>query len=230
MNIKEVLFANPFLIEKTPDVTEVAEFFLPYSTGFEIECSKADSFDESAFNSVPYLMETSFSSSEQRFRIPAGFEGFRCLHKLSDVIKDQLLLNEGSGIHYHVDFTDCFDKVSNESIERTKEYILKELDTWEYKGTYNQRDVRRNRCWVRVHERCKTFEFRIGEMTFNYDLLLKRITHVNEISKVVKEDVLLYSSVDDILKEQIKKEKILSRYTDNIQGVIMNRKIKIGGN
>jgi hypothetical protein len=204
----------------TKDAEEVGEYLLPFSVGIEFECDKQDHYNLDAFKSIPYILDVNVDSCEQRYRIPKGLKGLQCLYRLSLLLKENSVLNLGSGIHYHVDFTECFSKITAEFINTEKEYILTELDKWEYKGKYNSRNVViNNRCWVQVSSEFKTFEFRIGEMTFDYDLLFKRISHLMEITKKVKYNLNLYHlNIDrtSISNDRNKEKEIIKKRKINI--------------
>jgi len=183
----EVLLKNPHAFsEDDPDANEVGDYLLPFSTGFEIECMRKDTFSHRVFTNIPNIMSVNIDKDEQRFRIPSGLTGLRCLSDISQALKRNSELDPRSGVHYHIDCTDMYHKITPELVEANKEWILAELDSWGYKGTYNGRDMSWTRDWVRVHQHCKTLEFRIGEMTFDYEVLCKRILHCNEIVRKFK--------------------------------------------
>jgi hypothetical protein len=229
-NIKEILFTNPLFLQDTPEVSEVSNFYLPYSTGFEVECDRGSNFNLDDFTSIPDIIDVNISSMEHRFRIPSGLNGFKCLFKISQALCVNSVFNSGSGIHYHVDFTECYDEITPQIINQVTPFVLEELDTWGYEGTYNARGISTGMShnWVRMQSGFKTLEYRIGEMTFDYDLLIKRITHVNYISKVIKENARVLAPIIEIIALQKKEGEILSKYSDNIIGVIQKRKVKIG--
>lgn len=216
-----------------PDAIEAGNFYLPYSTGFEIECDKADEYDEFCFTSIPDIMDVNNGSGEQRYRIPSGIKGLICLYNISHQLKINSVFTE-SGIHYHVDCTDLaelkveerfYDEAKNRSLYDHKylykyeDLILEELDTWGYIGSYNKRQFSSGGSWVRMNQPFNTVEFRIGEMTFEYQLLLKRIVHVNAIMRHIKNEligdymkenhpILKYqqeASIEEILKNRTKK-------------------------
>jgi hypothetical protein len=180
--------SNPLLlITHYKEHQKTIDSYLPYSIGIEIECSRKDNYMVEFFQKIPYMMEVNSDSGESRFRIPNGLRGLICLYLLSLTCKQQLELNPDSGIHYHCDLTDCYSKFKKEMTPSHNEYILSELDKWDYKGTYNPRKVV-GECyasWARFQDTFKTIEIRIGEMTFEYELLLKRILHITEIVDTV---------------------------------------------
>jgi len=184
LSIKDNLCYNPsFLPDDDVGIKEVANFYLPFDTGFEVECNRGNNFNIENFQNIPNIKAVNIDSYEQRFRIPPGLEGFKCLYNISEQLKLNSIPNLGSGIHYHIDFTKYYHYLNERSIAQHKFWILNELDTWNYNGTYNNRDMQFSRCWVRCHNTYKTLEFRIGEMTFEYDILLKRIMHLQRIVK-----------------------------------------------
>lgn len=218
-NIDSVISSVPIALDvKDKAVKKVGKFYLPFSTGFEIECDKSDKFDVKNFEDIVDIMDVNCDSHEQRFRIPKGIKGLNCLYKISQQLKINSLLNPNSGIHYHVDFTKYFHLLNDEVIKDNKEWILNELDSWNYKGNYNSRNITKLFSWVRIQPTFKTLEFRIGEMTFDYSLLFKRITHCNAIVKKLSKL---------ISNEDIKDAKILSLYSDDVEGTLKNRKIFI---
>jgi hypothetical protein len=189
---KQILYENPNMVFDevlNPKVEKAAMKILPFSTGFEIETDipeKEQTRADVYFNTIQNIMATpSVSSSELRFRVPAGLAGLRCLHSISVGLNRFAAINYENGIHYHIDFTGYYDLLTDAGINEVKNWVLSELDTWKYAGVYNRRDMTRGRCWVRVHDAYHTLEFRIGECTFDYSLMLKRIEHCNFITTVI---------------------------------------------
>lgn len=214
-NIDYIIKTTPVVLDvDSEDVNKVGNYYLPYSTGFEIECEQGSSFNVENFLNIPYILDVNVDSYEQRFRIPSGIKGIQCLYNISQELIKNSLLNKGSGIHYHIDFTDCFDSLNNDNIKLNSDWILKELDTWEYKGNYNSRKCQFNTAhnWVRFQSCFNTMEIRIGEMTFDFSLLFKRIVHANQIARKLKNSV---------------QKDLLSAYDSDIENVIKNRIQKI---
>ena len=195
-----------------------------YDVGIEIECSPLDGFSESdkleELKELNIFKDIQLTKDEQRFRLPKGTSGFYALHKLSMFMKKYYAFNDLSGIHYHIDFSDCFDNlINNESIVNISLYLLNELDSWNYKGSYNSRMVKLDggASWVRFQSDFKTMEVRIGEMTFDYNLLLKRILHLQEITYRLKFEYLQYLYSDDLLFEgmaSIVKKRLIRHVTN----------------
>lgn len=195
--LEELVRTAPLVLLTLKDEKEIAKAnnFLPYSTGFEIECEKDKLYNKDCFSVIPDILDIDVDSSEQRYRIPNGIRGLICLYHICEQLKRNSLLNYGSGIHYHVDCTESNMDKSN-ALSKNCMWILEELDTWNYKGKYNTRGIgvlELSReytivqgAWVRPNS-IGTLEFRIGEMSFEYETLAKRIIHCNSIVRRLKD-------------------------------------------
>lgn len=217
-SIKDILSRTPRALDMfNTDVIEAGKFYLPYSIGIEVESPQKPEFTETAFKDIPNIMAVDCSNHEQRFRIPNGIEGLNCLFDISMLLKELCEFNPDSGIHYHVDFTDTYHLLSFEKIESNKKWILTELDKWGYTGEYNRREFNHGmgHCWLRCQSGFKTIECRIGEMTFDYELLYKRITHLSDIMRRFKDSLILFQ------------EEHIIEYNDDINEVLNTRKIRI---
>lgn len=183
-SIKDILITNPIFLKDNNRVNKVANLLLPYSTGFEIECNQSVNFNSKNFETIPNILDVNCDFCEQRFRIPEGLNGFKCLFNIIETLKTNSIPNENSGIHYHIDFTDVYDNINNDFIKENSKYILEELDKWNYKGSYNKRFVTigSGAVWVRFQDVFKSMEIRIGEMTFDYEVMINRILHCQEIA------------------------------------------------
>lgn len=218
-NIKFLIGYAPFKVDTTDKIVqEIGLFYLPYSVGFEIECDMNPDFTlddvQMEFRKIPNILHSDVNDGhEQRFRIPKGIDGLVCLFYIAEKMRKYAFPNRWSGIHYHVDCSECYDSFSAEFIKKHSNYVLSELDTWNYKGTYNARACyfSESRNWTRFKSSTKTMEFRIGEMTFDYALLSKRILHCCEIVRTIKADLI----------------PIIQRYSKDNVDIINNRKIQI---
>lgn len=200
--IRDAIKSFPLPLDKLESkLKSVANSYLPYSTGMEIECnikstngSRRDSiFVEEMFKSISNIMAVDIDNHEQRFRIPKGVEGAICLYNITEKLKEYSSLNPASGIHYHIDFTDITRDQFNNLLEQhrgTNSFILKALKSWDYKGNYNSWYVSGAKDAVRFHKTYQTVEFRIGEMTFDYELIMKRILHCQNICKKLKQSLI----------------------------------------
>lgn len=190
--VKELVNTNPCLIPKMDKkFQKIANNLLPYETGIEIECGMIGI--EYAFKEVQNLSLVDFDvnlDEEQRFRLKPGVEGMCQLWHISEILNQCASPNPKSGIHYHVDFREHFSLLSDINIYKNEKWILKTLESWKYTGEYNNRQVSTTKnSWVRVHPGCETLEFRIGEMTFDYKILIKRVLHAQKIKKKFADNI-----------------------------------------
>jgi uncharacterized protein YeeX (DUF496 family) len=195
--IKGLVYTNPLalLLLDNEDEINYVNNLLPYSTGFEIECSKGSYYNENNFRTIPLILDVQNGSSEQRYRIPAGINGFLCLYFICVQLKINSSLNLDSGIHYHIDchdipnFQKFGEEIDKEFSEEIKLNILAELENWNYKGDYNKKRIgitdNLKSSWI-VTNTLRTIEFRIGEMSFDYTVLVNRIIHANDIARRMK--------------------------------------------
>jgi len=193
-----------------------ASKFVPYSTGFEIECLLKDSKYASELKNIPDLINYNGGGwGEERFRIPSGVKGIVCVYNISRAMKEYALFNPGSGIHYHIDFTDGTYDIPPDFINNNKREVSF------YKGN-----------WFVF--RGNTIEIRIGNMTFDYKELIRCIIDGNRIVRKVKsllsseEHVLM---LDEKAYSKVDKEQILlhlSGQTDTAnKRVLIKNKINV---
>jgi hypothetical protein len=225
---------------KKPKIIEEINAYLPYSCGMEIECMHSPHF-RNTFSNIPDIMDVDNSSPdyEQRYRIPSGLKGMVCLFRVCEELIKQCVYHPRSGHHYHCDCTDIVIKGEygwkmphTEVLERNKDWILEELDKWEYKGDYNSRRV--NGGWIRWNSGHGTLEFRIGEMTFDYSVIIKRLIHACEITKKIKaqlfltpEEQELISLRQKIIDEEKKLDKPIITDIPTANQLIKKRVIKL---
>lgn len=224
---------------KDQQVIQQLNELIPYSSAFEIECDmvgldRNNRYDDiyktiikkhnETFMSIPDIMDVSNDTYEQRYRIPNGIRGIICLYNISQQLKLNSLLNPKSSIHYHVDCTDCYEQIQS-LLRRDEKRILKELDTWLGNDTAIQRGIG---SWFRYNS-LKTVEFRLGEMTFDYNIMLKRIMHCNQMIKRFKDEL----NIEPTPFEKPDKNKIIvylkaSNSTKIFQGKInqLNEQLK----
>jgi hypothetical protein len=218
--IEECIYKTPLALMAVEDLNVITKVnnYLPYSTAFEIECSRSEAFNVECFTTIPDIMSVNIDSCEQRFRIKPGIKGFITLYNICEQLKINSALNMDSGIHYHVDVSDFNgtekSKFYNLLLNRKADFrwILKELDAWNYKGAYNSRaisSVKGN--WVRCSG-FNTIEFRIGEMSFDYEVLVKRIIHINDIVKRIKREFGFIHTISD---ETVDKKQLTSYLKNN---------------
>lgn len=239
-SINSIISTIPIALDiNNSDVKKAGDYFLPFSTGFEIECTRNEVYKDYAynniFNTIQDIIEAPCSQEEQRFRIPNGIKGLNCLYAITLELKQKAELNPLSGIHYHIDCTDFYDKITHKYVSEYSNFLLTELDKWGYKGTYNTRgfscvptaktDKEKklqipSGAWIRFQSGFKTMEFRIGEMTFDYELLFKRIVDCNRLVANFRE-----YCINQDLKEN--SPILLYKGKKGIDKVLNSRKIKI---
>ena len=189
--VKEIVKISPLLlidkVKEDDNILNIANSLLPYSVGTEIEASYIKE-DQTPNLEGLYLLakRTSHIGNEVSFRIPNGYKGLIALELFSIELKNYLTKSD-SGNHYHIDLSDNYLLLSDK-IKEESEYILKELDSWDYKGTYNSRIVGKGKSkWVNLRDVFNTVEIRIGELAVDYSTLFKRISHCSEIITNVRE-------------------------------------------
>lgn len=242
INIEEAIYQLPLSLQgiKNDILINQINNFLPYSVGIEVECRQKTSFSISNFKKIPNIMAVDCDISEQRFRIPNGINGMICLYRICKELKRNSELNPESGIHYHIDMTNTFHLLSHEIVKENEHWILDELDTWEDAKNTNQDRTCRidSRCYVNFQSCFKTAEIRIGAQSFEYDFIIKRIIHANEIIRKLNEILLstpnelrmksLINQLADLNKIQEDKSIVPSQAI--MQNITNNRIIKITKN
>jgi hypothetical protein len=230
--IKEILSISPLLLLNdvlTNDkILQYCNACLPYSIGIEIEADYTNKPDLL----YTYLLAHSVDNYEQRFRIPNGYKGLIALELIVNQLK-YFLIPTQSGNHYHIDCTQNFSLMRNKIL---KSNILEQLDNWEYKGTYNKRNVAFNQKgnWVNIRDDFNTCEVRIGELAYDYKTVFKRIFELCGIIKTIRIDSNLnYQETfdNDInineIFENIKQSNINYKdYINNNISKLKNKEIK----
>jgi len=182
----------PLLSLKENKLSELANSFIKYSVGIEVEVNTKDLDALKEDILLKNMILCYLDPQEVRFRTFTGIVGLIDVYNICELLKKHCLFNSQSGIHYHIDFTDRPEIVKNfdhwmYTFKRLE--LLKQLDSWNYKGSYNKRAVTWNKTsWVSTRSNFNTFEFRIGEMTFDYQLMIKRIIHLQNICHKIKKD------------------------------------------
>lgn len=217
--IKKYIYTNPIALLAIKDRESInfINSFLPYSTGFEIECNVLANHNYKNFEQIPDILDynkfnyhNQITSTEERFRISNGLQGLVCLFNICNELHRNCSLSDSS-VHYHIDCTDIFNKIHNQNwINENNNWIIERLKQWETAKDYNiYCKVSLSRAWVRLAEEHQTIEFRIGEMTFDYNIIVKRILDCNDIVKKVKQDI---SIKREVTYEKIDITKILNYF------------------
>jgi len=228
--VRELAKTNPLplLDIKDKKLIQYANNLLPYSIGLEFECSQL--YDTPFFayiesrkqtlegskkvsDYIPCLMAIRCTQDEQRFRIPKGIKGLVCLWYITLFLKQYYGLNPKSGIHYHVDMSEkslkeIFWKKLEYSMREQREFkekhnnwIISALKSWDYKGSYNAMQIAYDsKDAVKFHSDYSTMEVRIGEMTFDYQLLYKRVAHCTHIAQKLKKELLAPKMTPEVEK------------------------------
>lgn len=202
---------------------EFANKFLPYETGIEIEIhtnyNRYDTFKslQPIYEKVKNIIEIGMEDCEIKFRIPSGIKGMICLYEICDYLKENYKLNEKSGIHYHIDCRDMYNTLPYtyqewnsqgakwERFIKSKSEILNWFESWGYKGTYNDKDISTFKSsWIRICYSYQTLEIRIGEMTFDYQTIIKRIMHSQNIIRKLKAEYELIHTEESTLSKWVK--------------------------
>ena len=114
--------------------------------------------------------------------------------------------------------------IDDDLIDINKQWMLAEIDEWNYKGKYNKRNFEFNKSsWIRAHGIYSTLEYRIGEMTFDYKLIVKRIIHCQSITERFN-TAISYGKELQELQRKIIKEHVCDV---DIEQLINSRVIKL---
>lgn len=197
--------------------------YLSYSIGMEFECYQNDNYSEKSFREIPNIIAVEVDNYEQRYRIPNGIEGLICLYNITIQLKLNSKIDLGSSNHYHFNFTDIDNKEALRTQEN-KNYILSELVKWE-----TAKDLSEQNSWIRFFNGLGTLEIRIGEPSFDYEIIVKRLIDGCRISRFIKNQ----SSPEEKLKninQQLKQLNITEKdlnEIDEYRKIINSRVIKL---
>lgn len=183
--IKEAIYNNPTVLLNLNNniVNDHIDSFLPFSMGFEFEADNYEksSFKTEYFTSIPDIMNADFDYNEHRYRIPTGLKGLVCLFTLCETLKKHTILDLDSSIHYHTDLTDIYDNmIESKHYGQEIGSIQEKLKEW---GTAKNLDSING--WCKLNS-LKTLEIRIGEPTYDYSIIIKRVFSCTEIARDLK--------------------------------------------
>ena len=222
------IYTNPLpLLEVTnPVLLEIIDNYLPYSHGMEFECVQKDNYDEEVFKQIPNIMAVDVDNNEQRYRIPSRLKGMICLWEICKNMKIHSIVSEESSNHYHTDMSDVWENIDNEYYKSNKEWIQEELKLW---GTAKNLSQINNWFYWNSH---KTLEIRIGEPTFDYPVIIKRLIQCANIVRRLKSGITNISqhkleNINRELKLLNEKETIKSPILEHQQQIINTRIIRI---
>lgn len=222
--IKDSIYNYPLpLLEiKDKKLLEIIDNYLPYSVGMEFECHQKANFSVNCFENIPDIMHVDVDAREQRYRIPNGLKGMICLYNICTQLKINSELDLNSSNHYHFDFTDLYDFIPLEAFNLKD--VIEELKTW-----LTAKDLTRMQGWVRFNS-LKTLEIRIGEPSFDYNVIINRLLLGSDITKRLK--IHIGVSQEEIKLKQLQKEleELKEKSTPILDNVnINNRIIKFNG-
>ena len=167
-----------------------------------------NSYDSECFYTLKDIAKA-HSFNEHRIQIKSGLEGMISLYNILQDMRIHCAENAGSGLHYHTDLADPTLSKCPKGENRTpaasfihysgkcpSEKYLKMLDHWGYAEsgfTYNGRGFGTsnsgNAPWVKYQDGFNTLEYRIGEMSFDYSLIIKRIINCHKVTSVFLKDI-----------------------------------------
>jgi hypothetical protein len=95
------------------------------------------------------------------------------------------------------------NELSEKFIAKNSNWVLKELGSWNYSGNFNRKKMGFSKSfnrynWVQWRSSYKTLEFRTGEMSFGYSLIVKRISHAQRISYKLKQNMVQFAKLNNI--------------------------------
>lgn len=178
---------------------KIAYSMIPYQFGLEIECSPVRECPPMFKNKG--CLDESVSSREARFRIIPGADGMKTLFELCNHLKEHYHPNPQGALHIHVDsrekgfiggfFTgnDYSKKLSDKDF---CESILSKLDDVGYIRSYNSRlvtYVTSAATWVRFQDTKQTIEYRIFDVSFEYEDLVKSVIKAQKVTKFIKSQI-----------------------------------------
>jgi hypothetical protein len=215
-NIDKLLYRCPLHFPDYWD--DYCYSIIRYKTSIEVECDHLFRSDPHKIvkdsKNIEYIIGNSSTTGEYRFTFAPGLQGLKGLYNVCEFLKENCIYSE-SGIHIHVDMSDVSllftdDRLGQHVKDGRFDWVLNELDSWGYEGSYNPREIRYTKGgWAGFRNRLYTCEFRICEMTFEYHVLLKRIEHCNNIICNIKKDLLsLYPELVDKPKEALKEDEV----------------------
>ena len=233
--VKECIFKAPLLLidlyNKNKQVKNLVDHYIPFSIGMELETFRKKSYNQELFNQIPNIIEVRADSEEQRYRIPSGINGLICLYLITRETKNHCKLDTKGSIHYHVDMTHIFSDIANYNfIDRNDDWILRELDSWGKKKDSHRKIFVDSRAWVNLQSSYKTMEVRIGDMSFEYEYIIKKILHccsiVRRIHEAYNKPIIIDNSRIVSIQEIERFNKISTsiKYNTNIESLRVKRK------
>lgn len=224
--IEEAIYKAPLSLLSIKDekVIKSIDNFLPYSIGMEFECEMKPTYKSIYFENIPNILDVNVDKYEQRYRIPNGLKGLICLDNICNNLREYSILDIGSSNHYHFDMTDVssITHSSNDFKNNNTNWIIEELITWKSTRSLSQAYLG---SWYKYND-LGTLEIRVGEPSFDYEVIVKRLIQGSNIVRKLKSIAngnSLYKLNEDLKKlEQEDSEEVDSE--EEINRIINLRK------
>lgn len=229
--LKEGVLNSPLSLLAISEEKLIQEIndYLPYSIGMEFECHQKKIYNSLNFERIPDILDVNVDDSEQRYRIPNGLKGLVCLWNICEQLKLNSDLDMSSSVHFHFDMTEIYAKenlIPKELLSKQTDWIIEELKKWQtaldYTNVYS---------WIRYFNALGTLEIRIGEPTFDYEILIKRVLDGCRITKQLKTEINIdfqepiYQIIDkNKILEYIKTVNYNDYYSNKLQ--VLNERLK----
>lgn len=229
--VKEAIykFPLPLLELKNDKLLKSIDSIFPYSHGMEFECHKKDSYNIQEFKDIPDIMAVDVDNYEQRYRIPSGLKGLVCLYRICEQLKLNSKIDPGSSNHYHTDLTDVFHLIPHKDAYETHPdyvWIIESLKTW---NSYRSIESAKQGSWFKFNT-LNTLEIRIGEPSFDYEVIVGRLIQCANIANKIKANLDPVKYKLNKLQEELatlEEKKEAEFAEDEIQKIINERNIKI---
>lgn len=205
--IEEAIYKFPHLLKgiRNTRIADAIDILLPYSCGVEFECFKKDNYNKKYFTDIHNILDVEVDPNEQRYRIPNGLNGLICLYDICEGMRKFSKVDLASSNHYHIDMTDVRESTHGHKKfqDDNNGWIIEELKKWGTAMNYNE-----VRGWYKYNF-LGTLEIRIGEPTFEYSMIARRLIQSCDMVRRLKYKVdptehklhSLYSQLE-LLKEK----------------------------
>jgi hypothetical protein len=132
-------------------------------------------------------------------------------------MKDMSIIDEGSSNHYHTDLTDIWSIINVCGYRHQLsdyDYITESLKEWKTAFNYNQTSD-----WWYFND-IGTLEVRIGEPTFDYDIIIKRLMQCSDLCKQIRNVV-----PNDYKLKQLQRQLQELNFFDELSVINQNQEI-----
>lgn len=131
-----------------------------------------------------------------------GFKQLVGFYNVLEAMKHSLFYCKGGGIHIHIDLTPFYYSDNNSNSWKVESYYIKlhnvlstnayldrvyKIFGSKYTGTYNRRscEIDSKGNWINIRPYFKTIEFRIGDLTFEYEELIDIVIQLQALVKEI---------------------------------------------